>query len=276
MRGAIYGDVIGSYYEVHCTKSYDFPFEHNSTFTDDSVLIAAVCRAILQNPNEIKRWGIRSRAKEYAAQYRQFYRYFPHAGYGNMFSAWAQNPYAKNNHSYGNGAAMRVIPIAYAYNTLDQVLLQVKASCMPTHNHKEAIRGAQAVASAVFLARQGKSKQEIRAYIEKRVGYDLSVPLNAVRQTHVFDSRTSYSVPPAIIAFLESSDYESAVRLAVSLGGDADTQACIAGGIAEAFYKEIPAHIRCFCEQRIDVTIKSTLKEFDQRFIAEMEGESHE
>ncbi|MBQ7380231.1 MAG: ADP-ribosylglycohydrolase family protein [Clostridia bacterium] len=265
MRGALYGDVIGSYYEVHCTKAYDFVFESESTFTDDSVLIAAVCRAILQNPNEIKRSQIRARAKEYAAQYRQYYAYFPYAGFGNMFAAWARNPYAKNGRSYANGAAMRVIPIAYAYRTLEQVHLQVRASCIPTHNHKEANRGALAVASAIFLARQGKSKQEIKAYLEKEYKYQLSIPLQTIRETHVFGSRSSYSVPPAIIAFLESVDYESAVRLAVSLGGDADTQACIAGGIAQAYYKEIPEHIRRFCEPRIDGTIKSAVRELEQR-----------
>ena len=271
MRGAIYGDVIGSYYEVHCTKDYNFPFAYHSTFTDDSVLIAAVSQAILHHPESITRREVRARAKESAACYRQYYAYVPHAGFGNMFSAWARDPYAKNGHSYANGAAMRVIPIAYAYETLEQVYLQVKASCIPTHNHREAIRGAKAVAAAIFLARQEKSKHEIKAYLEKEFGNQLSIPLQTIRETHVFDSRTSYSVPPAIIAFLESSDYESAVRLAVSLGGDADTQACMAGGIAEAFYKEIPEHIKRFCEPRIDNTIKSTVKAFEQRYIPSKE-----
>ena len=153
MFGAIYGDVIGSYYEVHCTKNYEFEFHKDSSFTDDSVLIAAVCQAILNNPAETTRWHIRSRAKEYAAQYRQYYAYHPHAGFGNMFAAWAQGPYARNGHSYANGASMRVIPIGYAYDSLEQTLLQAKASCLPTHNHREAIMGAQAVATAIFLAR---------------------------------------------------------------------------------------------------------------------------
>ena len=152
MFGAIYGDVIGSYYEVHCTKNYDFPFENDSTFTDDSVLIAAVCKTILNDPSEIGRFGVRSRGMQYGAQYRQFYSYFPHAGFGNMFSEWARDPSAKPNKSYANGAAMRVFPIAYAYKDFDQMMLQVKASCYPTHNHREAITGAMAVAAAVRIA----------------------------------------------------------------------------------------------------------------------------
>ncbi len=267
MFGAIYGDVIGSYYEVHCTKNYDFEFNKESSFTDDSVLIAAVCKAILNNPSEITRWDVRNRSKEYAAQYRQYYSYHPHAGFGNMFAEWARKPNARNGHSYANGASMRVIPIGYAYSTLEQTLLQTKASCIPTHNQREAIIGAQAVASAVFLARNNESKEGIKAFLEKTFKYELSIPLAAIKENHVFDSKTSYSVPPAIIAFLESSDYESAVRSAVSLGGDADTQACIAGGIAEAFYKEIPEHIKRFCNLRIDHSIKSVVREFCMNFI---------
>lgn len=267
MLGAIYGDVIGSYYEVHCTKDYDFPFSKESTFTDDSVLTTAVCKAILNNPSEIKRLQVHKRAKEYATMYRQYYSFFPDAGFGNMFSGWARDPDKGNIKSYANGASMRVIPIGYAYDTLEQTLLQVKASCLSTHKHREAITGAYAVASAVFLARKGKSKEEMKAFIEKNYKYDLSIPLSVIKEKHIFDSRTSYSVPPAIIAFLESKDYESAVRNAVSLGGDADTQACIAGGIAEAFYKEIPSYISRFCESRIDSSIKMIAKEFCEKYI---------
>lgn len=269
MFGAIYGDVIGSYYEVHCTKNYNFEFNKDSCFTDDTVLIAGVCKAILNNPDEISKLGIRARAKEYAAQYRQYYSYFPYAGFGNMFAEWAKTPYAKSGHSYANGASMRVIPIGYAYDTPEQTLLQAKATCMSTHNHREAIKGAQAVATAVFLARNGESKEYIKAYLEKKFKYNLSVPLSVIKETHLFNSRTSYSVPPAIISFLESNDYESAIRNAISLGGDADTQACIAGGIAEAFYKEIPEHIKRFCESRIGGSIKSVVKEFNRRYSIE-------
>lgn len=261
MFGAIYGDVIGSHYEVHTTKEYDFPFEHDSTFTDDSVLTAAVCKTILDDPSEINRFNCIERSFQYAARYRQFFSFFPHAGYGNMFTVWASNPNSKPNRSYGNGAAMRVVPIAYAYKDYKQMLLQVKASCYPTHNNREAIKAASAVACAVRLALDGYTKKDIKDYIEKHY-YDLSTPLAKIKETYVFDSRASYSVPPAIISFLESDDYESAVRNAVSIGGDADTQACIAGGIAEAYYHKIPENIITFCESRIDITIKKTIRAF--------------
>ena len=265
MFGAIYGDVIGSFYEVHCTKDYDFPFVKESRFTDDSVLIAAVCRTILNNPSGVGKIGLRKRGREFAAQYRQYYSYFPHAGFGNMFSEWARNPAAKSNRSYANGAAMRVMPIAYAYRDMEQMMRQVKASCISTHNHPEAKKAARAVAAATRLALDGESKNGIKTYIENHF-YNLSTPLSAIRENHVFDCRASYSVPPAIIAFLESDDYESAVRNAVSLGGDADTQACIAGGIAEAFYHEIPDHIRSFCDLKIDITIKNAVREFEAKY----------
>ena len=266
MFGAIYGDIIGSYYEVHCTKDYDFPFHKSSTFTDDSVLIAAVCRAILNDPSDVAKFGLRRRARAYAVQYRQYYSYFPNAGFGNMFAEWAKSAFPKNGRSYANGAAMRVIPIGYAYETMEQTLLQAKASCLPTHSNREAIIGAQAVAAAVFMARQGSDKDEIRDFLQRKFRYDLSIPLSDIRSTHVFNSRSSYSIPPAIIAFLESEDYESAIRGAVSLGGDADTQACIAGGIAEAYYKKIPEHIKNFCDLKIDTAIKSVIKEFCEKY----------
>ena len=129
MFGAIYGDIIGSYYETHCTKDYDFEFQKDSTFTDDTVLTVAVCKSILNNPNEITRWNIRKRGLEYAGQFRQYYSFYPHAGFGNMFSEWARSDTYKVNRSYANGAAMRSVPIGYAYDTIDQVLLQAKANC---------------------------------------------------------------------------------------------------------------------------------------------------
>ncbi len=263
MFGAIYGDIIGSYYEIHCTKDYDFPLMQESSFTDDSVMTAAVCQTILNHPEPITRWGIRARAEAYAAQYRQYYAYFPQAGFGRMFATWAKDPNAKCGHSYANGAAMRVVPLGYAYDSLEQIRLQVKASCRPTHRHREAELGAEAVAVSVFLARQGESKAAIRRYVEKHYFPLPTTSMEELRASHVFSCRTSCSVPPAIAVFLASEDYESAVRLAVSLGGDADTEACIAGGIAEAFYgtASIPAHIRTFCEARLDMTIREPIQE---------------
>ena len=173
MFGAVYGDIIGSYYEVHHTKNYNFEFNRNSTFTDDSVLIAAVCKAILNNPSEVSKFGIFARSREYTAQYRHFYSCFKNAGFGVMFAEWAENDLAGNNHSYANGAAMRVIPIGYAYSSLEQIMRQAKASCLSTHNNREAITGAQAVATAVFLARNGESKESIRRFLQKNFKYNL-------------------------------------------------------------------------------------------------------
>jgi len=264
--GAIYGDIIGSYYETYCTKVYDFEFHKDSTFTDDTVLTVAVCKAILNNPDEITYRNIRKRGLEYAGQFRQYYSFYPKAGFGNMFSEWARSDTYKINRSYANGAAMRAVPIGYAYDTVEQVILQAKANCFYTHKNSEAIKASQAVATAVFLARNDKNKDEIRGFLENKFHYNLSKSLDEIRKNYVFDSRASYSVPPAIIAFLESNDYESAIRNAISLGGDADTEACIAGGIAEAFYKEIPENIQDFCDRKIDYTLRSVIKEFKSTF----------
>ena len=266
MLGAIYGDIIGSYYETHCTKNYDFELKKDSSFTDDTVLTVATARAVLNNPEPVTRLRLKKRGFEYAAQYRQFYSYYPSAGFGIMFSEWARGDVHKINRSYGNGAAMRAVPIGYAYDTLEQAELQAKASCFYTHNNPEAIKAAQAVASAVFLARQGESRENIRLLLQKRFRYDLSRKTADIKEHYEYNSRASYSVPPAIIAFLESDDYESAVRKAVSLGGDADTEACIAGGIAEAYYGEIPKYIADFCDRRLDGFLKNTIKEFRTRF----------
>lgn len=266
MFGAIYGDVIGSYYEMRCTKDYNFKFQYDSTFTDDTVLTVAVCKAILNNSSNISWFDVRVRGLEYAGQFRQYYSYYPNAGFGNMFSKWARGPVYRVNRSYANGGAMRAVPIGYAYESLEQVLLQSKASCYYTHNHREAIKAAQAVAAAVFMARKGESKDTIREYIEKKFRYDLKRSISELRKDYVFNSRASSSVPLAIIAFLESSDYESAVRNAVSLGGDADTEACIAGGIAEAYYKEIPKEISDFCNRKIDYSLREVVKKFCECF----------
>ncbi|MBO5022988.1 MAG: ADP-ribosylglycohydrolase family protein [Clostridia bacterium] len=266
MFGAIYGDVIGSSYEVRCTKNYNFEFRDYSIFTDDTVLTVAVCKTILNNSDPISFFSQNRRAFEYASQIKHFYSLFPDAGFGQMFSDWARSPFMHRVKSYENGASMRVIPIGYAYETEERVLLQAKASCLYTHNNREAIRGAQAVALAVYWAYGGMDKSYIKRKIEKMFSYDLSFKLNDIRENYVFDSRTGYSVPPAIVAFLESVDYESAVRLAVSLGGDADTMACIAGGIAEAYYKKIPQNIRDFCDRRIDSGLRNIIRKFEDEY----------
>ena len=179
-----------------------------------------------------------------------------------MFSDWAKSPDLYVVRSYGNGAAMRVTPIGYACPTLEGALREARLSCLYTHRHPEAIRGAQAVTAAVFLARAGESKAGIARRIHGIAGFDLTRPLSSIRPDYRFDSRTGYSVPPAIRAFLESDDFESAVRLAVSIGGDSDTIACIAGGIAEAFYRHIPKEIADGCWRRLDSGLKKTVCAF--------------
>lgn len=268
--GAVYGDIIGSYYEVHCTKDFNFPFQSSSSFTDDSVMTAAVCEAISVDSLEITPYRVNKRAKEYAAQFKRFYSMYPNAGFGQMFSEWAEASSLYRQSSFGNGAAMRVVPIGYSYDTLEQTLLQAKASCLYTHYNKEAVTGAQAVAAAVWLARNGKSKDEIKSYLEANFRYELSAPISEIRGNYGFEVRAGKSVPQSIAAFLQSENYESAVRNAVSLGGDADTMACIAGGIAEAFYGEgsIPQQIKDFCGLRLDGTIKKTINRLNDKINA--------
>ena len=267
MFGALYGDVIGSSYELRCSKDYNFDmFKSDTSFTDDSVLTAAVCEAILENPEKMGFFGFRKRAREYAAKNRKYYARYPYAGYGQKFAMWAYDRTARHVRSYGNGASMRAVPFGYAYTDIEEIKKQVRASCYYTHRHREAIKGAQAVAVAVRLALDGKSKEEIKTAVEKLSGYDLSVKLDDIREKYVFNSRTSYSVPPAIIAFLESDDYESAVRLAISMGGDADTMACIAGGIAEAYYREIPESIEKYFRPKIDISLRKTVEAFEEKY----------
>ncbi|MDE6728450.1 MAG: ADP-ribosylglycohydrolase family protein, partial [Oscillospiraceae bacterium] len=253
----------------HSTTASAFPLQNEPTYTDDTVMTAAVCEAIRLNPAPISPIELNRRAKEYSAQYKRFFSLYSNAGFGQMFAEWACSAALYRQRSYGNGAAMRVVPIGYAYDTLEQTLLQAKASCLYTHNNKEAIAGAQAVAAAVWLSRSGKTKDEIKAYLEVNFRYDLSKSIDEIRESYAFEVRAGKSVPQAISAFLQSEDYESAVRNAVSLGGDADTMACIAGGIAEAFYGEIPRHIKDFCGLKTDGTIKKTINSFNDRLPTE-------
>lgn len=263
MYGAVCGDILGSYYEVHCTKDYDCElFRQEQHFTDDTVLTAAVCAAILHNPSPIVRWGLSKRAKEYALQYRAYYARYPHAGFGEMFSHWAKSDSLRRQRSFANGAAMRAVPIGYAYDTMEQVLRQAHASALYTHNHPDAIRAAKAVAASVFLARNGHSKADIRQFLETKFCYDLHVNAQLLQNHFVFDSDSLYSVPPALQMFLESSGYEDAIRRVIALGGDADTMACIAGGIAEAFYGGVPESILRFCIPRIDRSLRDTFDRF--------------
>ena len=231
MLGAMIGDIIGSVYEWNNIKTTDFElFKTKCTFTDDTVLTAATAKALLTDLS-------------YTDVYQDFGRRYEGRGYGGNFSLWIYTNNPQPYNSWGNGSAMRVSPVGFAFDTVEEVLAEAKRSAEVTHNHPEGIKGAQSTALAIFLARQDTSQEEIREVIKNRFGYDLDRTLDKIRPTYSFDVSCQGSVPEAIIAFLESQSYEDAVRKAISLGGDSDTIACITGGIAEAFYGGVPDDI---------------------------------
>lgn len=254
MLGAIVGDVSGSVYESDPIKSTDFPlFTPGSRFTDDTVLTVATADAIL-------------RGTDYAGSYRSWGRRYPDAGYGGTFIRWLFKDGMGPYNSWGNGSAMRVSPIGWAFLGEDEVLRDAEASACVTHDHPEGIRGAQAVALAVHLARVGRSKEAIREEVTARFGYDLARTIESIRPTYGFDVSCQGSVPEAIIAFLDTGSFEEAVRAAVSLGGDADTQAAIAGSIAEAFYGGVPMEISEEVLRRIPEEMAAVCVEFTNTF----------
>lgn len=255
MLGSIAGDVIGSVYEGSGMKEVMFPlFTPWSGFTADAVLTVATASAILTNT-------------PYGMAYHTFGRCYPDVGYGPLFARWLEEARPRPYNSFGNGAAMRVAPIGFAFSTREEVLREAERSAMVTHDHPEGVKAAQAVALAVFLARSGASKGDIRAELMVRFpSYDLLRTIDEIRPVYEFDGTCQGSVPEAIIAFLDSTDYEDAVRLAVSLGGDADTQAAIAGGIAHAFYRHVPAAIDVAVRKRLPAELIEVIDQFQDRF----------
>lgn len=254
MLGAIAGDVIGSVHEGAGTKTKHFPlFVPGCRYTDDTVLTVAVAEHCLYGG-------------DYVALYHRYFHLYPDAGYGESFFRWAASRSRVPYNSWGNGSAMRVSPIGIALDSFEDVLVEARASAEVTHNHPEGIRGAQAVAAAVFLARTPCSKAEMRTCLEQHFGYNLSTPLDEIRPGYRFDVSCQGSVPQAIRAFLESADYEDAVRNAISLGGDADTMACIAGGIAEVFYGGVPETIRSGALAVLDDRLRRVTNQFLERF----------
>lgn len=254
MVGAIAGDVIGSVHEATATKTTRFPlFTPESRFTDDTVLTAAVAEVLLDGGG-------------YVPAFHRYFRAYPDAGYGQRFKLWCELRRAEPYSSWGNGSAMRVGPVGLAFDRLADVLAEAERSARVTHDHPEGIRGAKATAAAVFLARRRPAdKSEIAGYIEAEFGYDLSVPLKRVRRTFLFDVSCAGTVPRALRAFLEANGYEDAVRNAISLGGDADTLACIAGGVAGAYYG-VPADIAAEALGRLDDRLRGVVTRFTERF----------
>jgi len=254
MIGAIAGDIIGSVHEFLGTKTRDFELFHpNSRFTDDTVLAVAVADCLLN--------GL-----DYTTTFLKYFDAYPNAGYGLRFFHWATSADPRPYNSWGNGSAMRAPAIGYAFETLDEVMTEAARSAEVTHNHPEGIRGAQATAAAVFLARTGGSKPDIRDAIERLFGYDLSPRLDDIRPGYRFDESCQGTVPPAIIAFLESDSYEDAIRKAISLGGDADTLACITGGIAEGFYGGVPPDIAARAMSLLDDRLRDVTLTFCARY----------
>lgn len=254
MIGAIAGDIIGSVYEHRPIKTKNFPlFQDQSTFTDDTVLTVAVAEAILSGT-------------PYVDCIRRIGRHYAHAGYGGSFFRWLHASDFKPYNSWGNGSAMRVSPVGFAFATEDEVLRQARMTAEITHNHPEGIKGAQATALAIFLARTVRDKEAVRARLKILFGYDLDRTVDDIRPSYQFDVSCQGSVPEAVIAFLDSASYEDAVRNAVSLGGDSDTLACIAGGIAEAFYNGVPAGIRAKVEKILPPDLWAVAKAFCDRY----------
>lgn len=250
MLGAIAGDIIGSVYEHHNVRHKDFTLlSKDAFFTDDTVMTIALADSLLHRI-------------PFLDNLIAYYHRYPAAGFGGYFVRWVNSGDTRPYNSYGNGSAMRVSPVGFMYNDIDSVLSEAENSAAVTHNHPEGIKGAQATAAAILLARQHLSKPEIQTSLEDTFGYKLNEPLDDIRQTYKYNETCQGSVPQAIIAFLESTDYEDAIRNAISIGGDSDTIACISGGIAEAFYGGIPDPIRDFALNKLDTPLKRVVDEF--------------
>ena len=255
MIGSIAGDIIGSVYEHSQIKTKDFPLFHpQCVFTDDTVLTIAVAEAILTGC-------------PYQLSVRKIGRRYPRAGYGGSFIDWLHSDHPQPYNSWGNGSAMRVSPVGFAFDTKNKVLKEAKKTAEISHNHPEGIKGAQATALSVFLARTGREKKEIRMEISQRFGYDLKRTVDDIRPVYSFDVSCQGTVPEAIIAFLDSNSYEDAIRNAISLGGDSDTLACITGGIAEAFYGDVPTAIRAKVYEYLPPDLRKITETFCRKYI---------
>lgn len=260
MYGAILGDIIGSPYEFdQGNKTKDFPlFSEKSTFTDDTVMTIAVADAVMDILCEAHGgWS------KMIASMKKFGRMFPRAGYGSMFRRWLQWDEPQPYGSYGNGSAMRVSSVAWLFDELESVRAVARLSAEVSHNHPEGLKGAEATASAIFLARTGSTKAEIRAYIEENFGYDLSRSCDEIRLNYHHVETCQETVPEAITAFLEGESFEDVIRTAVSLGGDCDTLTCIAGSIAEGFYG-VPEELKKECWKRLPEPLRAVLDRFDK------------
>ena len=263
MYGAILGDIIGSPYEFDAgEKTKEFPlFSENSVWTDDTVMTIAVADAFLTAGLDAPEETLR---QQLVKSMRYYGKRFPKAGYGLRFWKWLHSWRPKPYNSFGNGSAMRVSSVAWLYNDLESVREAARISAEVTHNHPEGIKGAEAVAAAIFLARTGHSKEEIKTYIVKEFGYDLSRTCDEIRPDYHHVQTCQETVPEALTAFLEGVSFEDVIRTAVSLGGDCDTVAAIAGSIAESFYG-VPEELMEECRNRLPLELRQLLDAFVQR-----------
>jgi len=261
MYGAILGDIIGSPFEFdRGDKTKDFKlFSRRSHFTDDSVMTLAVCEALLKVGQDAT---VKEIEDAVISSMQSWGRRYPHAGYGGYFRRWLTACHPEPYNSFGNGSAMRVSAVGWLYDSLENTRTVAKATANVTHNHPEGIKGAEATASAIFMARNGSSKEEIKKYIENEFHYDLNRTLDEIRPSYHMDETCQKTVPEAIIAFLEAKDFEDAIRNAVSLGGDTDTLGAITGSIAEAYYG-IPEWLMTECRKRINRDMRVVLDDFN-------------
>lgn len=285
--GAIAGDVLGSVYEGAGLKRKDFELFHpRARPTDDSVMTIAVACAILEAETDADtdagaaagascgphRDARRPGVDDFARHLRGVGRRYPNAGYGGSFRRWLADESIGAYGSWGNGSAMRSSAVGWAYDSADEVLRVAELSARPTHDHPEGVKGAQAVALGVLLARTGSSREEIRRELGSRFGYDLDRTVDRIRPDYSFEVSCQRSVPESIVAFLDSTDVEDAVRNAISLGGDADTQACIAGALAEAFYGSVPESLLAWVLPRLDEFQLDVVRRFATRFMSAEAG----
>ncbi len=254
MLGALAGDIIGSVYEWNNIKSKRFElFSPKCFFTDDSILTVALADTILTET-------------PYVDNLKQFYQWYPGGGYGGSFHKWAQSSNSQPYNSWGNGAAMRISPVGYACDELETVLKKAEEFTAVTHNHPEGLKGGMATAAAVFLARTGADRDAIVDYIEQEFGYEMHMHVNDIRIDYGFDESCQGTVPVAIRAFYDSTDFEDAIRNAISLGGDSDTIACITGSIAQAFYGGVPEPIALKVYDILDSRLAGITRDFMQRY----------
>ncbi len=255
MLGAIVGDVIGSIYEHANHRSKEFPlFKNSSRFTDDSVLTCASAAVLLDGG-------------DYSDLYRELGLQYPGAGYGGRFMHWLMDDSMGPYDSYGNGSAMRVSPVGWAFDNEEAVLAAAEASAEVTHNHPEGIKGAQATALAIFRARNGQSQEDIAGETAERFGYDISIPVDELRDTYKYNESCQGTVPEAIRCYMEASDFEDAIRNAISIGGDSDTLAAITGSIAEATFG-VPSDIAEEAISRLDEPLAAILVRFCEKYVS--------